>query len=391
MRRSLIALALSALVLAACGGSNGGNSGATKLSFTTVTSFGASLTDSGTFGYKFTVQPDEGETYLLWNERVAEAYGVDDTCAVYTATSSTTFTDNSASTGCRNYAIGGSVIQNFTAASDPSDDSVDNTSPLSILEQLTAAAERATDDGGFTSKDLILVGGDSGANDIAAMLTYLYYATNGSTTYAQHFANRVLSILSSDSDAYTAAATALNDSDLATAGYYYMIALADTLAATVQSTVLEAGATHVVVQNTLDVSKTPKFQTILAALDSTTAAEVEAVVDAWLTAYNTELAAQLGDDSRVVVSDFYTYFNKDIANPTQYALTDVTTPVCYAVQTALGSSSPDELSTCTDTMLDTYLPDWRSYLFANSFHPTPYGHQLLAESVTDTLAKAGWL
>jgi phospholipase/lecithinase/hemolysin len=33
---------------------------------------------------------------------------------------------------------------------------------------------------------------------------------------------------------------------------------------------------------------------------------------------------------------------------------------------------------------------WTSYLFADSFHPTPYGHQLMADLVQDSLQRKGW-
>ena len=34
---------------------------------------------------------------------------------------------------------------------------------------------------------------------------------------------------------------------------------------------------------------------------------------------------------------------------------------------------------------------WKSYAFSDGFHPTPFGHQLLAASVSRALARAGWL
>jgi len=34
---------------------------------------------------------------------------------------------------------------------------------------------------------------------------------------------------------------------------------------------------------------------------------------------------------------------------------------------------------------------WKTYLFADNFHPTPYGHQLLAQLVAKRLTEAGWL
>ena len=34
---------------------------------------------------------------------------------------------------------------------------------------------------------------------------------------------------------------------------------------------------------------------------------------------------------------------------------------------------------------------WTTYLFADNFHPTPRGHELLADVVTRRLRTAGWL
>jgi outer membrane lipase/esterase len=34
---------------------------------------------------------------------------------------------------------------------------------------------------------------------------------------------------------------------------------------------------------------------------------------------------------------------------------------------------------------------WKSYAFSDGFHPTPYGHQLLAQLISLSLARAGWL
>ena len=34
---------------------------------------------------------------------------------------------------------------------------------------------------------------------------------------------------------------------------------------------------------------------------------------------------------------------------------------------------------------------WKTYAFSDSFHPTPYGHQLVSQLVSRSLARAGWL
>jgi len=52
--RSWVLLALASLLIAACGG--GGSDGSTRVQITSVKVMGDSLADSGTFGFKFTVQ-----------------------------------------------------------------------------------------------------------------------------------------------------------------------------------------------------------------------------------------------------------------------------------------------------------------------------------------------
>ena len=34
---------------------------------------------------------------------------------------------------------------------------------------------------------------------------------------------------------------------------------------------------------------------------------------------------------------------------------------------------------------------WKSYAFADSFHPTPYAHQQIGQLLSRTLSTAGWL
>ena len=56
--------------------------------------------------------------------------------------------------------------------------------------------------------------------------------------------------------------------------------------------------------------------------------------------------------------------------------------------------------TCTDVALSATTPPagatggadwWKSYLFSDSFHPTPYGHQLVYQRIALDLAKTGRL
>ena len=114
----------------------------------------------------------------------------------------------------------------------------------------------------------------------------------------------------------------------------------------------------------------------------------------WFAAYNAELAAKFAAEPRVAVVDFYSAFLDQVANPAQYGITtdvSVFTELCPAADT-----SDAAWATCTAANLSAQAghssPDWwKNYAFANSFHPTPYGHQLVAQLISKTLAIKGWL
>ena len=124
-RMQWVAVAVSAAVLAACGGC--GADSAPAAAVTAVKVMGDSLADSGTFGLKFTVQgtaPTGAGSTAIWPERVAASYGR--TLCPHYVSAGGSF---SAKADCTNYAVGGGRINNFTAP----------TSPVSILQQLKDA------------------------------------------------------------------------------------------------------------------------------------------------------------------------------------------------------------------------------------------------------------
>jgi len=115
-------------------------------------------------------------------------------------------------------------------------------------------------------------------------------------------------------------------------------------------------------------------------------------------AFNAELATKFAGNTSVVVVDAYTSFNDEIANPAKYGLTNNTTPACPITGVGSDGLPTYTFSTCTDTALSAAPPSgvtdpnwWKTYLFSDSFHPTPYGHQLLGQLISRSLAMAGWL
>lgn len=207
------------LLLAACGG--GGSDTTPAVAITSVKVMGDSLADSGTFGYKFTVQ---GAASQVYPERIAASYGLPALCNVYTATSATTFVANPAKSGCTNSAIGGGRINNYTAP----------TSPVSIQQQLKNASASA----GYTAGDLLVI--DGGGNDAADLVgAFLRASSDGGAAYVGLLGTLL-------PPATIGAAAAQGQAGLEAVGSTYMIALADTFAATIQSTALDKiGRAHV--------------------------------------------------------------------------------------------------------------------------------------------------
>jgi outer membrane lipase/esterase len=396
VKRFMMAAVSAAVLLSACGG--GGNSGETKVKITSVKVVGASLADSGTFGYKFTVQPASSSTvYQVYPERIASTYGLSALCAAYS--SSDGGVSYSSNSGCTNYAVAGAKVYNYYSDAYGEITSI----PQSAVKQLQAVGAA-----GFSSSDLLIVG-EAGAND-AALLATAYLGQASGITFSALTTSVVGSTVYST---YSSAP--------ATLGALYMQALADKLFDAVVTNALNNGAQRIVMLNTLDVTKTPKFQAVLTTLTSaygsTYASSFQALVQAWIQAYNSRLATRVASySSKVVLVDFYTSFNDEMTDPSQYGLTNTSATVCDQIVNAGGTLAPGVTSlspdfttspatttvknACTDTAAEAITPTvgatgttswWKTYLFADNFHPTPYGHQLLAQLVAKRLTEAGWL
>jgi len=411
MKRHTLAALVAAGLLAACGG--GGNSGETKLTPMGLKVVGASLADSGTFGLKFTVQSASGTPYAVYTERVAAAYGLP-LCAYYRSSDSgQTYTTNDA---CFNHAVAGAAI-NFGVLADTNNDTVKDTFvpvpavPSNMLHQLNQLSAR-----GLGSGDVLIVG-EGSSNDTAQLITaYLNDAQTAGTLNTTLFV-QVINSLMQDSGV-TAGSGVLAADGGAAAGVAYMTRLAQTLAAAIKTHALDKGVQRVVVLNTLDVTRTPKLQAVLASLNATQAAQLRTLFRAWVQAYNTALnTAVAAQGGKVVVVDLYTAFNDQLDNPAQYGLTNVTSTVCYEAVHAAGATKTNSVvlpgtiglgdtdvsvsvpQTCNDAYASSITPTqnaigadwWKTYVFADNFHPTPYGHQLLAQLVNKRLAEAGWL
>jgi outer membrane lipase/esterase len=375
------AVLLGGLIVAGCGG--GGSADTTpKVSITSVKVFGDSLQDSGTFGYKFTIQ---GSDSLIYAERIAANYG-QTLCNFYTFTG-TTFAVNTAKPGCTNYAIGGARI-NYTGAGGAAN-------PLTIGTQMATYGAA----GSYGAGDLVII--DGGGNDAADLVGgFLTIPRDGGAAYVA-LLGTVLS------PAQVGAAVQGGAAGLSQAGGLYMTALATRFAASVKASVLDKGAQYVVVLNLPDVTLTPRFQMVLdnvaaqsggGAAGAAARAQYQAQFQGWMTAFNTELAAKLADE-RVIVIDFYKGFQDQFSAPAQYGLQNATTPACPISGVGSDGLPTYDFPTCTTAALSANIPAgasggadwWKTYAFSDSFHPTPYGHQLTQQLIAKSLAIKGWL
>ena len=362
--------------LVGCGGND---SLPPKTSINKVYVMGDSLADVGTFGgVKFTVQdPLTPSNSLIWPQIIANQFGLNgaDQCNFYAFTGST-FAANT-TPGCTNYAIGGGRVRVKDADGG-------NLNPLTVGTQM---ATRALS-GDYTPGDLVLLVG--GGNDAADLTTAFLRAaadptnTGGMVTAFQTFLLQQL-------PPADVGQLLTQDPTGSSAGVAYMTALANTFYEDVSTKVLAKKASHVAILNMPDITITPLLQATLSTMNPAQAGQVQALVRAWITTFNAQLKTRIGSDTRIALVDFYADFQDEVNKPTDYGLSNVTNPVCTTDMGLLGNFP------CLSTTLDASPPAgstagwWKRYAFSDGFHPTPFGHSLLAASVSRALARAGWL
>ena len=372
----LMALA-AALAVVACGGGS---------ETTTVRVVGDSLNDSGTFGFKFTIQGSAAEPHYIWTERVTTALGAVPQCPRYIVASATSVVPNPNAASCTSGGVGGARINPSGLAND--------TTPFSVVQQLKDAAGAQ----GYAPVDLLLA--DGGGNDVSDLVsTYLAAATDQGASYTALLAELL-------GTSRVAALASAGSTGLAAAGVEYTTALANQMADAVIAHALNRGASRVLIVNAPDVTKTPRFQAVLAgvsmasgggAAGAAAAAQVGALVDSWTKAYNAQLSKRFEGEPRVAILDFYSELNRWVANPSAYGLTNVSQPACPQVGTDSTGLPAYPLQTCSSASLSSSSravaegPNWwTTYLFSDNFHGTPRTNQLVADLALNALASKGW-
>lgn len=382
--KTRLAVLCTAVIVAACGGSDPGP----RVPFTSLVSFGDSLSDVGNEkvgtiaaigGGKWTVN---SPTARNWTEVIAADIDVAAPCSAQTGLLPNIpgFTGAAVTqhTECNNYAEGSARVSNIFGPNSA-------TLQMSPFNQVTlgltatpltaqVANHLSRHSGAFSGTELVTV--MTGGNDLFMNLGGVQGAAAGGNAAGAAAALAGWSletqgtVIGGGAAAVQAAAAAAVTS-MATAGAE--------LASLVKTQIVAKGAKYVIVVNLPDATSSPS----LAAAD----AQTKALVTQMITAFNSQLSAGL-QGTGVLYVDAYTQGRDQIAHPDQYGLTNVTTPACASNSPAnpLGGSSIG----CTSA--STVNADVSHYLFADATgHMTPYGYQLLAQYVASQMLKVFWL
>ena len=353
---------LVASLLAACGGGGAGDQ-SPQVRYGKLVAFGDSLSDLGSYavsgvaavgGGKYTVN---GGDDAIWIEHLAAQVDVDAPCPAQTGLNAIEAVVGFPAVpvtnqpGCYGYAQGGARVTapvgpGNVALFNPTDPSTYGNAIGQLTDPVVNQISRhlAAVGGRFASDDLITV--LAGGNDVFINLAV------------------VAATVAAGGDPNAAGAAAVTAMGVAGAE----------LAAYVKTLIVANGAEHVVVVNLPDVSKTP--------LGLSQDVGTQQLILAMVSTFNGQLAAGLTGEAQVVLVDAFTVDQDQAANPGPYGLTNVTDMACNAelVASSLLCSAATLVTGATPT-----------YKYADSVHPTPYSHLLLARLVARDLIAKGWL
>ncbi|MBZ8141906.1 lipase [Rubrivivax gelatinosus] len=399
MRRGVLAAAVTAALLAACGGGNpdpggDGPSGAptTVGSFSAVVSFGDSLSDVGTYspatslagngsspylGGKFTTNTDSSTGDLIWVERVAATLGITITPAdmgfAGQSQACPAATINPAlATTCTAYGQGGSRVTNPEGVGHTDKSGA----PAALTVPVTTQIDRHLDRfGSFKDSDLIIVW--AGNNDAFIQLqNFVATATSIQTqvaagTITAERGNKLLY------DAQSAAQDGMKEAAFELAGY-------------VKNKILAHGGKYVAVGNLPNSALTPQFQAYPASIQGVLKTITE-TFNLWLREGLEDLPVQIIDMASIGAAAY--------TDPTRYGFTNITTPACSAakISALTGTKVTDGSSLfCNAT---TGMPyngltagaDPATWFFADGVHPSSGGHAYYAQQILTQLRAFGWV
>lgn len=386
----LVSAAISVALLAACGG-GGGEATSNKVGFTTLVSFGDSLSDAGTHavgtvaalgGGRYTINSgSQSAPSKIWLDLLSTQLTLPAPCAaVKGLNSSAPFGAPVARTtqaGCNNYAQGGSRVINPVGPANAALPAAAGGAVGQLTEPVTTQISNylAANSNAFGPKTLVTV--LAGGNDIFLNGGAVSAAAGGgmgavgAALFAgwTNGADAMAATLAAGGTTATNAAIAQAITTMSQAG--------TTLANQIKTEIVGKGAKYVLVLNLPDVAASPY------GVENPAAAPL---VNQMVQAFNASLTAGLAGTSGVIIGDTYTTSRDQFNNPAAYAASNSTSRAC--------KRAPDNVLDGASLVCNTtnvIAGDVSKYLFADDVHPTPYGHQLIAQFATKVLAAAGWL
>jgi len=399
----------AALLVAACGGGGGGAGDQTpKIKFSSMVSFGDSLSDIGSYkvgtvatlgGGQWTVNSPSAKN---WTELLAAQYSLPAPCAAETGLPSVLFTGFTGDVikdfpNCRNYAQGSArVTSSYSLYSLAVQQAVLSTSGTAAATATAGLGLMAVPVATQMSRHLANVGGSysgselvtvlAGANDVLMNLNAVAKSVGGGATAvgAATFAGWTSRAdWSTTLQATLFAGGAAAASAAQTAAVQSMGSIATELAGDIQTQVTAKGAKYVVVVNVPDISITPfAIETEVASPGT------KALLTMMVNTFNSTLTSALNTTNGVIIVDAFSDSHNQSIHPEHYALSNVTKEACDPASAA--NPLQGRALTCTASTTLSGI-DTSAYLFADGVHPTPYGYKLLAQLVTKSLVLAGWL
>ena len=363
------------VLLSACGG------GDDRIQFTSVVSFGDSLSDVGTYkvgtvaalnGGKFTVNGTGGD---VWTEFLAASLNTPAQCAARTGmlpnVAGVTGAPVQDFASCFNYAQGSSRVT--SSGTGPNGVALQQFGQQNLgfmADSLNDQFNRhlARVNGAYTGRELVTV--NAGGNDLFMQLNGIGSAAGGGAAAAAGatiagWPQSTIATVTAGGSAATNAAASAAVAAMGQAG--------GELAGYIKALVIGKGARFVLVRTLGDVNVTP----FGLSLDAGT----RGLITAMTQAFNGQLKAGLDGTSGVAILDDYALTADIAANPAKYGYTNITDQSC-------GPNAFSSSIVCNTGNL--IAGDTSHYAFSDSVHPTPYSHQKESESALALLREFGW-
>jgi phospholipase/lecithinase/hemolysin len=399
---TLLLGSISVLLVGCGGGSSNSSNTVSPPKFSQLVVFGDSLSDSGAYkvgtvdavgGGKFTVNSPSAK---VWVENVAQSLGFANACTAQTGLPSilpfaasqgffgASIVENNS---CTNYAQGAARVTNPISfdsfgmqqalLSMGLTTEAIGLAPLGKMAtpvEVQMTKHLARNPSGYTGKELVIV--SIGANDLLMNLTAIGLVAEEKWDSAALFAafsgwSETIRAQLADPGLSTQQKLGISVS----AASDNMSRLATTLSDNIQSQIINKGAKNIAVLNLPDVGKTPLMLSGGPAI-SMIATNLTQV-------FNLKLASDI-NKLPILLVDAFAQSDLQLSNPSAYGITNTTSMACaegvppnnqFLNKSSLGCSSATVIKNV----------DTSRYLYADSVHPTPFGHQLLSNYFLTTL------